>query len=136
MTICRRNLTWLLAVGLFCSYLSWLFALEICRSYLPWLFAVGICRGYLPWEFAAAVCRENLPWVCSVYVIKTFSCVSKTFLNVSKTFFLFMRISLLTVFLLVIAVKVMGHRTTKRNEIVLEIDNRKKNQKLLLRNQH
>ena len=51
----------------------------ICRENLPWLFAAGIFRGYLPREF------------------------------VSKTFW-FVRFSLLTVFLFIIAVAVMGHR--------------------------
>ena len=57
-----------------------------------------VCRGNLPQEFAVATCSG------------LFVFVSKSFLYVSKTF-LFMRFSLLTVFLFVIALTVMGHRT-------------------------
>ena len=93
---------------------------------ISWLFAAGFYRGNLSQEFAVTICRENLPQefaleICrgiSVFVSKTFfvyvskSCLygSKTFLYVSKTF-LFVRFSLLTVFLFVIAVAVMGHRS-------------------------
>ena len=105
------------------------FTLAICRGSLPWDFAAAICRGYLRWEFTVANCRDNLPqlfavriccgylpWVF-VYVSKSFlvyvskSCLhgSKPFLDVSKSF-LFVKCSLLMVFLFVIAVAVKGHR--------------------------
>ena len=91
------------------------FSVEICRENLPWLFAARICRRSLPWLFAVAICRGYLPFV---FVIKSFfvyvskSCLyeRKPFLYVSKSF-LFVRFSLLTVFLFVIAVAFMGHRT-------------------------
>ena len=82
---------------------------------LPRELAVAICRENLPQEFAVAICRGYLPFV---FVIKSFfvyvskSCLyeRKPFLYVSKSF-LFVRFSLLTMFLFVIAVAVMGHRT-------------------------
>ena len=80
---------------------------------LPWEFAVAICRRILPWEFAAGICRGFFVFVSKtffVYVSKSCLYGSKPFLHVSKTF-LFVRFSLLTVFLFVIAVAVMGHRT-------------------------
>ena len=103
---------------------SHIFVMVICRGYWLQEFATAVSRGFLPCEFAAAICRGNLPWVCFVYVGKPFFCVSKSFFFESKSFFnwkqtffymwaklfLFMRISLLTVFLFVIAVAVIGHR--------------------------
>ena len=69
----------------------------------------------LPQEFAVPICRGHFLFV---FVIKSFfvyvskSCLyeRKPFLYVSKSF-LFVRFTLLTVFLFVIAVAVMGHRT-------------------------
>ena len=86
----------------------------ICLRNLPWEFAARICRDYLSQEFAVAICRAYLP---VAFVSKSFfvyvhrSCLyeNKPFLYVSKTF-LFVIFSLLTVFLFVIAVAVMGHR--------------------------
>ena len=72
-----------------------------------------VCRGNLPQEFAVAICSGLFVFVSKsffVYVSKSCSYGSKSFLYVSQTF-LFMRFSLLTVFLFVIAVAVMGHRT-------------------------
>ena len=91
------------------------FAMAICHENLSWKFAAGICRGYLPWEFAAGICRGFLPFVFVsksffVYVSKCCLDESKPFLYVSKTL-LFVRFSLLTVFLFVIAVAPMAHRT-------------------------
>ena len=105
---------------------SHIFLMVICRSYFP---------GNLPQLFTVAICREYLPRVCFVYVSKPFYCVIKSFFFVNnslliktkKTFllkpnlfsmwaklFLFMRISLLTVFLFVIALAVVGHRNFQR----------------------
>ena len=131
---------WQFAVGIWRGYLQWDFFAAICHGFLRWRFAAAICRGFLPWEFAVRICRSCMSWEFAVGLFcvcnQNFFLCEQTFFKCEQNFFLFMRISLLTVFLLVIAVKVMGHRTAKRNEIVLEIDNRKKNQKLLLRNQH
>ena len=82
---------------------------------LPWEFAARICRGYLPREFAVAICRRFFVFISKfffVYVSKSCLYGGKPFLYVCKTFW-FVRFSLLTVFLLVIVVAVMGHR---RNE--------------------
>ena len=71
-----------------------------------------ICRGNLPREFAAGICRGFFVYVSEyffVYVSKSCLYGSKSFLYMSKTFW-FARFSLLTVFLFVIAVAVMGHR--------------------------
>ena len=103
---------------------SHIFVMAICRGVLPWEFAVAICRGNLPQLFAVEICHSYLLWVCFVYVSKPF-CLSKSFFFASKSFlfeskpflickqklFLFPRISSLTLFLFVIAVAVMGHRT-------------------------
>ena len=104
----------------------WEFAVAICRKNLPWGFAAGICRGNLPQVFAVAICCQNLPWEFAVAIFRGFfvytsqsffvyvskSCLygGKPFLYVCKTFW-FVRFSLLTVFLLVIVVAVMGHRS-------------------------
>ena len=74
-----------------------------------------ICRGNLPLEFAVAICRRFFVFISKfffVYVSKSCLYGGKPFLYVCKTFW-FVRFSLLTVFLLVIVVAVMGHR---RNE--------------------
>ena len=100
--------------------------LRICRGYLPQEIAAGICRGNLPQVFAVAICCQNLPWEFAVAIFRGFfvytsqsffvyvskSCLygGKPFLYVCKTFW-FVRFSLLTVFLLVIVVAVMGHRS-------------------------
>ena len=116
----------------FCKHWSFIWRCFFLESILnivgtpPYIFVTVICRGNLTQLFAVAICRENLLWLfavcCFVYVRKPFLCVSqslffvgksfliesKPFLNLSKTF-LFMRISLLKVFLFVIVVAVMGH---------------------------
>ena len=69
--------------------------MAICREILAQEINVKICRGYLLWVF--------------VFVSETFFCICELFLYGSKTF-LFVRFSLLTVFLLVIIVAVMDHR--------------------------
>ena len=94
-------------------------------------FVMFFCRGLLL-ELAVAICRENLPQrfalaICPSYLFcaskQTFSlCEQMLFLckqiffNWKKTFFicqqnpfLFMRITLLSVILFVIAVAVIGH---------------------------
>ena len=89
--------------------------LRISRGNLRWLFAVGICRRNLPWEFAVAICRGFFVYICeSFFVYMSKSCLygGKPFVYVCKTFW-FVRFSLLTVFLLVIVVVVMGHRIFK-----------------------
>ena len=96
------------------------FAVGICLRNLPWEFAARICRDYLSQEFAVAICRAYLP---VAFVSKSFfvyvhrSCLyeNKPFLYVSKTF-LFVIFSLLTVFLFVIAVAVMGHRNIQMSD--------------------
>ena len=106
-----------------------LFITKWVKSWHCWHSFSYICNGYLPWLFAAGICRSYLPRVCFVYVSKPFFCVSKSFFFVSKSFwieskpflyvgktFLFMSISLLTMFLFVIAVAVMGHRTVSPSE--------------------
>ena len=114
------------------GYLLWLFAAGIAaaiyRGFLPWEIVAAICHGVLPWEFTVAICRENLLWLFAVglfcvckqtsflceqiflFCNQSFLIESKSFLYVSKTF-LFMKISLSAVFLFVIAVAAMGHRT-------------------------
>ena len=107
LRICRRNLPQEFAQG---------FTVGICRRNLPWEFAVGICCGYLLPEFAVGICRVYFPWVFCIYkailyfVYLSKSCLygGKPFLYVCKTFW-FVRFFLLTVFLLVIVVAVMGH---------------------------
>ena len=67
------------------------------------------------WEFAVGICRGVFVYISEsffVYVSKSCLYGGKPFLYVCKTFW-FVRFSLLTVFLLVIVVAVMGHR---RNE--------------------
>ena len=98
--------------------------MAIYRKNLPQDFSVGICRRNLPQKFAVAICCENLPWLFAVgflvfvskfffvYVINSCLYGSKPFLYVSKTFS-FVRFSLLPMFLFVVAVAVMGNRTTK-----------------------
>ena len=76
--------------------------LRICHGNLLWLFAAGICRGFFVYISESFF----------VYVSKSCLYGGKPFLYVCKTFW-FVRFSLLTVFLLVIVVAVMGHR---RNE--------------------
>ena len=101
-------------VGICCESLPWLFAERICRNNLSWEFAAGICHGYLPWEFAVAICRGGFVFVSkSIFVYVRKSCLlgSKPFLCLSKTF-LSVRFCLLTVFLFVIVVAVMGPRTS------------------------
>ena len=127
--VCRSYLPLGFAAAVYRGDLLQLFAVEICRSYLPWLFAAAVCRSYLPWEFAVGICRSYLSWVFAVglfFVCKqtfflcerifllckqTFFYWKRTFFIWEQNFFLFMRISFLTVFLFVIAVAVMGHRT-------------------------
>ena len=87
--------------------------LRICPGYLPQEFAVAICRRNLPWEFAVAICRGFFVYVSeSFFVNVSKSCLygSKPFLYVSKIFW-FIRFSLSTVFLFVIAVAIMGYRS-------------------------
>ena len=87
------------------------------RGLLHTIFCIAylrICRGNLLWEFAVAICRLFFCIYISesffVYMSKFCLYGGKPFLYVRKTFWL-VRFSLLTVFLLVIAVVVMGHRT-------------------------
>ena len=72
--------------------------MDICRENLLQEFAVAICRVFF------CICKQIFFFVCKqiLFIWK------ETFLYVSKTF-LFVRFSLLTVFLFVIAVAVMGH---------------------------
>ena len=101
-------------VGICCESLPWLFAERICRNNLSWEFATRICHGYLPREFAVAICRGFFVFVSkSIFVYVRKSCLhgSKPFLYLSK-FFLSVRFCLLTVFLFVIVVAVMGPRTS------------------------
>ena len=110
--ICHGDLAWLFAVIICCSCLPWVFGAAVCRGNLPPLFAVGICRDYLPWLFSVVICREvfvNVSKSFFVYVSKSCLYGSKPFLDVSETF-LFMRFSLLMMFIFVIAMAVMGHR--------------------------
>ena len=81
------------------------FAATICRGYLPREYAAGIC-----WLFAPRICRGYLPWVFCIYVTKSCFYESKPFSYVSKTFLL-LRFSLSAVFLFVVALAVMDHRT-------------------------
>ena len=110
------------------THLPWLFAVAICRGNLPQLFVVGICCGYLPWEFVVAICCRNLLWLIAARIccacLQSVFCICKqilfgickqilfiwkqTFFRWSKSF-LFMKCSLLKVFLFVIVVAVMGH---------------------------
>ena len=111
LAICSENLPWLFAADICRSYLPWLFAVVMCREYLSQPFAVGIRRRYLPWEFAVTFCRGIFVYVSKsffVYVGKSCLYGSKCFLDVSETF-LFVRFSLLMMFLFVIVVALMGH---------------------------
>ena len=106
---------------------SHIFAMTVCRDSLPQLFVVGICRSYLSWEFTVDICRGN---VLQLFAVGLFCVCKQTFFLFKQILFLlnlfylkenvfyiwaklslFIRISLLTVFLFVIAVAVMGHRT-------------------------
>ena len=77
---------------------------RICRGYLPREYTAGICRAYWPWVFC--ICKQILFCICD----KSCFHERKPFLYESKSF-LFVRLSLLTVFLFVIPVAVMspGH---------------------------
>ena len=125
VAICHRNLPQLFTVAFYhrenfprlftVAFLSWESGAAICCGVLPWEYAVAIfCEIFLQ-LFAGRICRSYLLWVCFVYVSKPFFFVTKFFLIESKSFlyvskiFLFLRISLLTAFLFVIAVAVMGH---------------------------
>ena len=113
---------WEFAAGICRGYLPQEFAAGICRGDLPQEFAVRICRRNLLWVFATRICRRNLPWLFSVgfciykailfFVYLSKSCLygGKPFLYVCKTFW-FVRFFLLTVFLLVIVMAIMGHRS-------------------------
>ena len=106
---------------------SHIFVMTVCRDSLPQLFVVGICRSYLSWEFTVDICRGN---VLQLFAVGLFCVCKQTFFLFEQILFLlnlfylkenvfyiwaklylFIRISLLTVFLFVIAVAVMGHRT-------------------------
>ena len=66
------------------------------------------------WEFAVGICRGFFVYISEsffVYVSKSCLYGGKSFLYVCKTFW-FVRFSLLTLFLLVIVVAIMGHRRT------------------------
>ena len=132
VAICHRNLPQLFAMAFYrrenfprlftVAFLSWEFGAAICCGVLPWEYTVTIFCGIFLQLFAGRICRSYLLWVCFVYVSKPFSCVTKSFFFVTKFFliesksflyvskiFLFLRISLLTAFLFVIAVAIMGH---------------------------
>ena len=104
------------------------FTVAIYRENWPQDFAVGICRRNLPWLFATRIFLRNLLWKFTVAISSGFFVFSRksffffvceqilfiwkqTFFvcDVSKTF-LFVRFSLLTVFVFVIAVAVMSQR--------------------------
>ena len=128
LAICRGYLPQLFAVAICRGNLPQLFVVGSCRGTLLWLFAVGICRGYLPWEFTVAICCGNLLWLIAARIccacLQSVFCICKqilfgickqilfiwkqTFFRWSKSF-LFMKCSLLKVFLFVIVVAVMGH---------------------------
>ena len=96
-------LPWLFAVAICSSYLSWEFAVAICRRNMLWLVAARTCCGYLQWVFC--ICKQILFGICK----QIFFIWKQTLLDVSKSF-LFVKCSLLKVFLFVIVVAVMGHR--------------------------
>ena len=115
--ICRGYLPQLFAVAICRGSFTCLFAVGICHGYLQWIFAVGIFCSYLPWEFAGAICRGFFLYVSkSSLVCASKFCLygSKPFLDVRKSF-LFVKCSLLKVFLFLIVVAVMGHRTLAHN---------------------
>ena len=88
-------------------------AVRTCRGYLP-EFSAGICLGCSPKNFAVTICREFFVFVSKsffVYVSKSCLYKSKHFLYFFAQTFLFVRFSLLTVFLFVSFVAVMSHRT-------------------------
>ena len=96
--------------------LPWKFTARICRGYLLRGFAAGFCRGNLPQEFPVAICRENLPQefvveICLGYLPWIFCICKQILFCICEQKFLFVRFSLLTVFLFVIVVAVMGHRS-------------------------
>ena len=94
------------------------------RGLLYTIFCVAylrICGGYLPQEFAAGICRGNLPQVFAVgflyiqanpflYMWVNLVYMEANLFYMCAKLFWFVRFSLLTVLLLVIAVAVMGHR--------------------------
>ena len=108
------------------------FTVPICCENLPWLFAARICRGNMPQEFAVAICRRNLQWLFAVRICRGSFCIRKQilFLYVSKScymkanlFYTWAKLFIcdffyfLTVFLFVIVVTVMGHRTNTLNTL-------------------
>ena len=88
--------------------LPWEFDVRICRSYLPQEFIVRTCRGNLLWIFTVKICHGYLSWVFCICKQNLFLYVSKSCLYGTKPF-LFVRFSLLTVFIYVIVVAIMGH---------------------------
>ena len=116
---------WKFAVEICCVNLHWLFAVVICREKLPQdfavritpqKFAVAICCENLPQEFAVEICHGYLPRVFRIFKQIVF-CLCEQILFIWKLVFFICEqnfficeIFLLTVFLFVIAVAVMGHR--------------------------
>ena len=116
LALLRRYLKWLFTVA-FCRGNLRLFVMGIYRSYLPWFLFVKICRGFLPQKIAAAIYRGIFVYKQTFFLWEQTFFSSKlniflkkqTFFMCEWAFFLFMRISLLTVFLFVISVVVMCH---------------------------
>ena len=82
------------------------FTVGICHKNLPRLFTARICHRTLPWLFAVSICKQILFCICEqiLFVLK-----KTIFICVQSFSYLF---SLLTVFIVVIAVAVMGHRSS------------------------
>ena len=100
-----KNFPWEFAARICRGYLPPEFAAEIFRGNLSREFAAGICHGYLPWVFAVCICKEILFCICEQILF-----IWKQTLLICGQYFLFVRFSLLIVFLFVIAVAVMCHR--------------------------
>ena len=145
--------TWLYWFAICRSYLMWLFAVGIYHSYLPREFAVGsqkqprICSFIYKETLAQLLSSEfcEISRNTSGRLLLGFFCVCKqtffifeqfyflckqNFFNWKKTFFdmwanlfLSIRIVLLSVFLFVIAVATMGHRTVQFHENFSWIEN-------------
>ena len=112
MRTCRRNLSSEFATRICCGYLPREFATRIYRQNLPQELAVELCRKNLPQNIAAKICSVFFVFESKCFIVnvsKSYLYERKPFLNVNKNF-LFVRFSLLTVFLFVIAVVVTGHR--------------------------
>ena len=114
LIICRGILPQEFVVAICCRSKLWAFAAWIWRGHFPRKFVVGICRGFFVYV------SESFFFFFFFFVYVSKSCLygSRSFLYVSKTF-CFVKFSLLTVFLFVIIVAVMGYRSLELKFLIL-----------------